>query len=174
MIFSLAGRQPQLDGENYVADNARLIGAVHLQCGASVWYNAVLRGDNDELIVGENSNVQDGSILHTDPGFKLRIGANCTIGHMVMLHGCSIGDGSLIGIGSVILNGAQIGRNCLVGARSLITENKQFPDNSLIMGSPAQVVRELKPQEIARLAFTAQVYVQNAQRYREQLRPVGG
>lgn len=171
MIYSLGERRPQLDGDNYVADNATLIGSVHLKRGASVWFNAVLRGDNDDLIIGENSNVQDGSVLHTDPGFKLSIGANCTIGHLVMLHGCSVGDGSLIGIGSVVLNGAQIGRNSIVGANSLVTENKSFPDSSLIMGSPAKVVRELTPEEAARAARSAQGYVLNAQRFARSLQP---
>lgn len=170
MIYELGERRPQLDGDNFVAADASIIGSVHLQRGASVWFGAVLRGDNDQITVGENSNVQDGSILHTDPGFKLLIGGGCTIGHRVMLHGCIIGEGSLIGIGSVVLNGASIGRNCLVGAQSLITEGKRFPDNSLIMGSPAKVVRELTPQEVARIALSAQVYVQNAARFCSELK----
>lgn len=171
MIFSLGERRPRLDGDNWVADNATLIGSVHLRRGASVWFNAVLRGDNDDLIVGENSNIQDGSVLHTDPGITLSLGANCTVGHLAMLHGCTVGDNSLIGIKSVILNGARIGSNSIVGANSLVAENRRFPDNSLIMGAPAKVVRELTPEEVARMPVMAQHYLANARRYREQLQP---
>ncbi|MGQ0700443.1 MAG: gamma carbonic anhydrase family protein [Panacagrimonas sp.] len=172
MIYSLDGRSPLLKGENFVADNATLIGKVTLERAASVWFNCVLRGDRDDIIVGEGSNVQDASVLHTDDGFKLIIGADCTIGHMVMLHGCEIGEGSLIGIQSVILNGAKIGRNSIVGACTLIPERKVFPDNVMIMGTPGKVVREIGPQELAALRFGAQFYQQNSQRYLKGLRPV--
>ena len=170
MIYTLENRTPALLGDNYVAPNATLIGRVTLEKLASVWFGCVLRGDTDDITVGEGSNIQDGSILHTDPGIKLRIGANCTIGHMVMLHGCEIGEGSLIGIKSVILNNAKIGRNSLVGAGTLIPERKVFPDGVLIMGTPGKVVRELGPQEIQMLQINAQVYRDNAKRYLAQLK----
>lgn len=165
MIYTLENRTPVLLGDNYVAPNATLIGRVTLEKLASVWFNCVLRGDTDDITVGEGSNIQDGSILHTDPGIKLRVGANCTIGHMVMLHGCEIGDGTLIGIKSVILNNAKIGKNSLVGAGTLIPERKVFPDGVLIMGTPGKVVRELGPQELQAIQINAQVYRDNAKRY---------
>ena len=170
MIYTLDQRTPVIKGGAWAADNATIIGSVTLEENANVWFNCVLRGDNDDLIVGENSNVQDGSILHTDPGIKLRIGRDCTIGHMVMLHGCEIGDNTLVGIKSVILNRAKIGKNTIVGANSLVTEGKQFPDNVMLMGAPAKVVRELTPQEIQVIQFTSKLYVENARRYRTQLR----
>lgn len=169
MIYSLENRTPQLLGDNYVADNATLIGRVTLERLASIWFNCVLRGDCDEIIVGEGSNIQDGSVLHTDVGIPLRVGAQCTIGHMVMLHGCEVGEGTLVGIKSVILNGAKIGRNSLVGAGTLIPERKSYPDGVLIMGTPGKVVRELSAQEIAALSLNAKFYQQNAQRFRTQL-----
>ncbi len=172
MLYALGDRQPQFKGEYWVADNATLIGSVILGEQANIWFNCVLRGDNDDLIVGDRSNVQDGSVLHTDPGIKLSIGSDCTIGHLVMLHGCEIGDNTLIGIKSVILNRARIGKNSIVGANSLVTEGKTFPDNSLIMGAPAKVVREVSPQEAKFLTLQAAHYVQNAQRFRSQLKPV--
>lgn len=149
-----------------------VIGQVTLHQNASIWFNCVVRGDTDELIIGENTNIQDGSVLHTDPGIKLRIGRDVTVGHMCMLHGCEIGDNTLIGIKSVILNGAKIGRNCIIGANTLITEGKQIPDNSLVMGSPGKVVREVSAAEIAMLAAQAQHYVENARRYRKHLRAI--
>ena len=170
MIYTLENRTPVLLGDNYVAPNATLIGRVTLEKLASVWFGCVLRGDTDDIAVGEGSNIQDGSILHTDSGIKLSVGANCTVGHMVMLHGCEIGEGSLIGIKSVILNNAKIGRNSLVGAGTLIPERKVFPDGVLIMGTPGKVVRELSPQELAMLAASAKGYQLNAQRYRKELR----
>ncbi|MGH8541859.1 MAG: gamma carbonic anhydrase family protein [Stenotrophobium sp.] len=169
MLYSLDPRTPRLSADSWVADNAILIGSVILERRASIWYGCVLRGDNDDLIVGENSNVQDGSVLHTDPGIKLRIGRDCTVGHMVMLHGCEIGDNTLVGIKSVILNRAKIGKNCIVGANSLVTEGKVFPDNSMIMGSPAKLVRELTSQEVQINTLMAQHYVENAKRYRAKL-----
>lgn len=169
MLYTLDGISPELQGENFVAENATVIGRVILERGASIWFNSVLRGDADEIRIGEGSNVQDSCVIHTDPGFKLRVGAQCTIGHMVMLHGCQIGDGSLVGIGSVILNGAKIGNNCLIGAKSLIPEGKTFPDNVVLMGAPAKVVRELTPEEAARLALNAKVYQDNSKRFRSGL-----
>lgn len=172
MIYRLDARQPQLAGDAFVAANATLIGAVTLMAGASVWFNAVLRGDNDDIIVGEHSNIQDGSVLHTDPGLKLRIGREVTVGHLVMLHGCTIGDGTLVGIGARVLNRAVIGAESIVAAGSLVPEGKSFPDGVMLMGSPAKVVRELNPQERKALRIPAQHYVQNAQRYRRGLVPL--
>jgi carbonic anhydrase/acetyltransferase-like protein (isoleucine patch superfamily) len=167
-VYNLGGVRPTLpaDDEYWIAPTAVVLGSVILKKNASIWFGAVLRGDNDPIIVGENSNVQDNSVLHTDTGSPLTIGANVTIGHQVMLHGCTIGEGSLIGIGTVVLNGANIGRNCLVGAGSLITEGKTFPDNAMIMGSPARVVRDLTPEQVGGLAASAMHYVQNWRRYR--------
>lgn len=173
MIARLGDRQPEFEGEgHFVAPNASIIGAVRLKANASVWFNVVIRGDNEWIVVGEDSNVQDGSVLHTDPGFPLTIGTGVTVGHKVMLHGCDIGDNTLVGIGSTVLNGAKIGRNCMIGAHSLITEGKQFPDGVLILGSPAKVVRELLPQEIEKLKMAAIIYVQNGERFNEQLKPL--
>ncbi|MGH8461424.1 MAG: gamma carbonic anhydrase family protein [Stenotrophobium sp.] len=170
MLYALDQRSPKLAEGSWIADGATVIGSVTLERNASVWFGCVLRGDNDDLIVGENSNVQDGSVLHTDPGIKLRIGRDCTVGHLVMLHGCEIGDNTLIGIKSVILNRARIGKNCIVGANALVTEGKQFPDNSMILGAPAKLVRELTPQEVQINTLMARHYVDNARRYREKLR----
>lgn len=157
---------PKFSPDSWVAHNATVIGSVILEKDSSVWFNCVLRGDNEPITVGEGSNVQDGSVLHTDAGIPLTIGRGCTIGHMVMLHGCVIGDNTLIGIKSVVLNRARIGNNCLVAANSLVTEGKQFPDGVLIMGSPAKVVRELTPQEIAFTGISSRHYVQNSKQYR--------
>ncbi len=166
MIHELGDRRPEFEGGgHFVADNASIIGSVRLRDKASVWFNCVLRGDNDWLIVGERSNIQDGAILHTDPGIELVVGNNVTIGHKVMLHGCTVGDNSLVGIGSTVLNGACIGNNCIVGAGALITENKVFPDGSLILGAPARVVRELDDEEIAGIRRSADIYVENAARF---------
>jgi carbonic anhydrase/acetyltransferase-like protein (isoleucine patch superfamily) len=166
-IYDLGAKRPILppEGQYWVAPSAELMGAVELKPGASIWWGAVLRGDNDPIVVGENSNVQDGSVLHTDEGTPLIIGANVTIGHMVMLHGCTVGAGSLIGIGSIILGGAKIGKGSLVGANTLITEGKEFPDGVLIMGSPGKVVRELTPDQSKGLELSAAHYVANWQRY---------
>jgi carbonic anhydrase/acetyltransferase-like protein (isoleucine patch superfamily) len=172
MIYTLEERKPQFKGDYWVADNATVLGSVTLGHDVSIWFNCVLRGDIDDIIIGDNSNIQDGSVLHTDHGIKLRVGANCTVGHMVMLHGCDIGDNTLIGIKAVVLNRARIGANCIVGANSLVTEGKVFPDNSLIMGSPAKVVRELTPQEVQFIGVTVQHYVQNAKRYKAGLKPL--
>lgn len=171
MLFELGERRVELRGsEHYVADNASVIGSVVLEHQASVWFNAVLRADNDPIHIGERSNVQDGAVLHTDPGFPLTIGRGVTIGHKAMLHGCSVDDNSLIGINAVVLNGARIGQNCLVGAGSLIGEGKEIPDNSLVVGAPGRVIRTLSEDQIAGLRHAAQVYVDKIGRYREGLR----
>lgn len=170
MIRALGERKPVFEGGgHFIAETATIIGSVQLGDCSSVWFNSVLRGDNDWLVVGERSNVQDGCVLHTDPGMPLTIGEGVTIGHKVMLHGCSIGRNTLIGIGSTLLNGSKIGVNCIVGAHALITENKEFPDGCLILGSPARVVRELEPEEIAKIGLAADTYVANARRFNEQL-----
>ena len=169
-IYSLGERHPVLGRDAWVAPNATIIGDVRLGDNASIWWNAVLRGDNDTISIGANSNIQDGSVLHVDKGVPLTIGANVTVGHLVVLHGCTVGDDSLIGIKSVILNKAVIGRHCLIGANSLIPEGKVIPDRSLVMGSPGKVVRELTDEEVARLQNSARGYVANAQRYRTELK----
>lgn len=172
MIYALGDRAPVFEGaDHFVADNATLIGSVKLGDKASVWFNCVLRGDNDWLVIGERSNIQDGSVLHTDEGIELVVGNGVTVGHKVMLHGCSIGDNSLIGIGSTVLNGARIGQNCLVGAHALVTENREFPDGSLILGAPAKVARQLSEEELAHIRWSADVYVRNAIRFNSDLVP---
>jgi len=172
-IYQLGDEAPRLATGAWVADSAQVIGRVQLGEGASVWYGAVLRGDNEWITVGARSNVQDGSVLHSDIGFPLTLGDDVTIGHQVMLHGCTVGDGSLVGIQAVVLNGAKIGRNCLVGAGAVVTEGKEFPDNVLILGAPAKVVREISPEQAARLKLGALHYVENAQRHRTQLKKIG-
>jgi carbonic anhydrase/acetyltransferase-like protein (isoleucine patch superfamily) len=171
--FVLDGIAPQLpdEGTYWIAASADVIGHVRLERNASVWFNAVLRGDNELILVGEGSNIQDGCVLHTDMGSPLTIGRNCTIGHNAMLHGCTIGENSLVGIGAVVLNDAVIGKNCLIGACALIAERKIIPDNSLVMGSPGRVVRELDAEAIARLGAAAASYVRNWQKYVKGLRP---
>ncbi len=172
MLFSLQARQVELRGaHHYIATNATVIGSVVLEDEASVWFNTVIRGDNDVITVGARSNVQDGSVLHTDAGIHLTIGAEVSIGHQAMLHGCTIGDGSLIGIKALILNDAVIGRECLVGANTLITEGKTIPDRSLVLGSPGKVVRTLSAAEVAQLRAIAAHYVDNARRYLRDLAP---
>ena len=155
--------------EHWVAPTAILIGKVKLERNASVWWNSVLRGDNELITVGENSNVQDGCILHTDPGFPLTIGKNVTVGHLAMLHGCTIGEGSLVGIGTVILNGANIGRNCLIGAKALIGEGKSIPDNSVVLGAPGKLAKQVTPEQAERMAQGTLKYVHNWKRYRDEL-----
>ncbi len=174
-IYSLGSVSPltPADGQFWIAPTASLIGQVEMAPNSSVWFGAVVRGDLEPIHLGENSNVQDNCVLHTDPGFPMSIGRDCTIGHMAMLHGCTIGDGSLIGIGATILNGARIGTGCLIGAHSLIPEGKEIPDRSLVMGMPGRVVRELNEEEAAGLIEPAHRYVQNWQRYKEDLVPVG-
>ena len=168
-IYRLGEKIPTLAPGVWIAPNATIIGDVHLAANVSIWWNAVLRGDNDPITIGENTNIQDGSVLHTDAGVPLNLGRDITVGHMVMLHGCTIGDGTLIGIKSVILNGAVIGKHCLIGANTLIPEGKVIPDRSLVMGSPGKVVRELSDEQIARIAHSAAHYVGNAQRYQQSL-----
>lgn len=172
-VYELDGVAPQMADSAWVADSAQVMGNVHLHEEASVWFGAVLRGDTETITVGKGSNVQDGTVMHADYGFPLVVGDRVTIGHQVMLHGCTIGDESLIGIGATVLNGAKIGRHCLVGARSLVTEGKEFPDGSLIMGTPAKVVRQLTPEQIEGLRRSAAHYVENAQRYRQGLKKLG-
>jgi len=172
-LYELDGVAPQLADSAWVADSAQVMGNVHLAEGSSVWFGAVLRGDTETITVGRDSNVQDGTVMHADYGFPLVVGERVTIGHQVMLHGCQIGDETLIGIGATVLNGARIGKNCLVGARSLVTEGKEFPDGSMILGSPAKVVRQLTPEQIEGLRRSAAHYVENAERYRKGLKKTG-
>lgn len=169
MKYRLGEARVDAHAESWIAPNATLIGKVRLDAGASVWFNTVLRGDNELIHIGENSNVQDGSVLHTDMGHPLTLGTGVTIGHNVMLHGCTIGDNSLIGINAVILNGAKIGRYCLIGANTLIPEGKEIPDGSLVMGSPGKVVRELTEAQKKMLEASAHNYLKNAQRYARDL-----
>lgn len=172
-VFSLGDKQPQLppQGEYWIAPNATVLGEVILHPGASIWFGAVLRGDNDPITIGPDSNIQDGSVLHTDAGEPLTIGRGVTVGHMAMLHGCEIGDNTLIGIGAVVLGRAKIGKNCLIGANALITEGKVIPDNSLVMGQPGKVVRELELGQIDALRASAAHYVQNWKRYARDVKP---
>lgn len=172
-IYELDGKAPRFGEGTWVADSAQVIGDVELAQNASVWFGAVVRGDNEPIRIGRNTNVQDLSMLHTDIGKPLTLGDNVTIGHQVMLHGCTIGDNSLIGIQAVVLNGAKIGKNSIVGAGSVVTEGKEFPDNSLIIGSPAKVVRTLDDSKAAMLALSAQSYVQNAHRFAKGLKKIG-
>ena len=169
-VYELDGVAPRIDATAWVADSAQVMGNVSLAAHASIWFGTVIRGDTETIHIGERSNIQDGSVLHADIGKPIHIGANVTVGHKVMLHGCTIGDESLIGIGAVVLNGARIGRNCLVGAGSLVTEGKEFPDGSMIIGSPARAVRQLTPQQIQGLRESAAHYVDNAQRFRDGLK----
>ncbi len=171
-VYSLGDRRVQVRGTDwYIADSATVVGSVLIEDKASIWYNVVVRGDNDLITIGEGSNVQDGSVLHTDAGIHLTLGRNVSIGHMVMLHGCRIGDGSLIGINSVILNHAAIGKHSLVGAGSLIPEGKTIPDGVLALGSPAKVVRDLSQAEIDTLQNIANGYMRRAKLFRQQLQP---
>jgi carbonic anhydrase/acetyltransferase-like protein (isoleucine patch superfamily) len=171
-VYSIDQITPQVDASAWVADSAEVMGNVVLEADSSVWFNVVIRGDNETIRVGRGSNIQDGSVLHSDHGQPLTVGQNVTVGHQVMLHGCTIGDESLIGIGAVVLNGARIGKNCLVGAGSLVTEGKEFPDGSMILGSPAKAVRQLTPEQIEGLRRSAQGYQDNARRFRAGLKRV--
>ncbi|MFP1644914.1 gamma carbonic anhydrase family protein [Pontitalea aquivivens] len=173
MIYELDGVAPVLGQGVWVAPDANLIGKVVLEDEASVWFGATLRGDNEEIRVGRGANIQENVVCHTDMGYPLVIGAHCTIGHKAMLHGCIIGEGSLIGMGATVLNGAKIGRGCLIGAGALITEGKEIPDFSLVMGAPGKVVRQLDEAAVARLLASAQHYRDNAARYRAGLRAIG-
>ena len=169
-IYQLGELVPDVHESAWVADSAQVIGRVTLHEDVNIWFNAVLRGDNEMLTLGAGSNIQDGSVLHSDMGYPLTLGVGVTVGHKVMLHGCTVGDYSLVGIGAVILNGAKIGRHCLVGAGALVTEGKEFPDGSLIVGSPARVVRALTPAQIEGLKLTSRHYIENAARYRDGLK----
>lgn len=171
-IYELDGVAPRVAASAWVADNAQVMGDVSIGEGASVWFGTTVRGDTDTITIGAGSNVQDGSVLHADDGVPLNIGENVTVGHQVMLHGCTIGDESLIGIGAIVLNGAKIGKNCLVGAGSLVTEGKEFPDGSMILGSPARVVRQLTPEQIEGLRRSAEHYRANAERFRRGLKKI--
>ncbi len=172
-LYQIDQHAPRLAPGAWVADSAQVIGNVELAEDASVWFGAILRGDCELLHIGRGSNVQDGSVVHADPGFPTVLGANVTVGHLVMLHGCSVGDGSLIGIGATLLNGATIGKGCLVGAGALVTEGKTFPDGSMIIGSPAKAVKQLTPEQIDGLLRSAEHYVQNAKRFRAGLKKIG-
>ena len=174
-IYALDGHRPELpaSGRCWIAPDAVLIGRVKIEEEASVWFGAVLRGDNELITVGARSNVQDGSVLHTDPGFPLVIGVGCTIGHRVILHGCTIGENTLVGMGATLLNGVKIGANCLVGANALVTEGKEFPDNSLIVGAPARSIRKLDAAGVTMLQGAAEVYVRRLEQYRAKLERIG-
>ena len=169
-VYEVDGKSPQLASTAWVAESAEVMGNVRLGPDASVWFGCVLRGDTESMSIGEGSNVQDLSVLHADRGMPLTVGRHVTIGHKVMLHGCTIGDESLIGIGAIVLNGAKIGKNCLVGAGSLVTEGKEFPDGSMIMGTPAKVVRQLTPEQIEGLRNSARHYIDNARLFRDTLK----
>lgn len=169
MIYQLGKLVPKLAGNNFIAPNATLIGNVELKSKASIWFNVVIRADLAKVTIGENANIQDGSILHVDEGFPMSIGNNVTIGHKVMLHGCTIGDESLIGMNAVVLNGAKIGKNCLIGANSLVTENMVVPDGHLVLGSPAKIIKPLDEKTKAMFIASAAHYVENGQRYIDEL-----
>jgi carbonic anhydrase/acetyltransferase-like protein (isoleucine patch superfamily) len=169
MIYALDGIRPQLHADTWVAQDANLIGRVVLEAGASVWFGATLRGDNEEIRVGAGSNVQENAVLHTDMGFPLTVGANCTIGHKALLHGCTVGEGTLIGMGAMLMNGSRIGRGCLIGAGALITEGKEIPDGSLVMGAPGKIIRMLDDDARARLLRAALGYQANMRRFRAGL-----
>ena len=174
-IYELDGERPDLpaQGRYWIAETATVIGRVRLKADASVWFGSVLRGDNEWIELGERSQIQDNATLHTDPGFPITIGADCVIGHNVVLHGCTIGDNSLVGMGAIVLNGARIGRNCLVGAGALVTEGKTFPDHSLIVGAPARVVRTLDEKAAQMIAEGADIYVRRWRRYSQGLKRIG-
>lgn len=171
-IYELDGVAPQVHAQAWVAPSAQVMGQVSVGAGASIWFGTVVRGDSERIAIGADSNIQDASVLHADAGLPLVIGERVTVGHQAMLHGCTVGDESLIGIGAIVLNGAKIGKNCLVGAGALVTEGKEFPDGSMILGSPAKVVRQLTPEQIEGLRHSAQHYKTNAQRFAKTLRPL--
>lgn len=171
-LYALGDHQPQLDADTWVAPDANLIGKVVLEAGASVWFGCTIRADHEEIRICEGANVQENVVMHIDAGYPLTVGKNCTIGHKVMLHGCTIGENSLIGMGATVLNGAKIGKNCLIGAGALITENKVIPDNSLVMGAPGKVVREISEAQAKNLTLSALHYQENMRRFRDEMRPV--
>ncbi len=174
MRYALDDASPELDPDSWIAPTAVLIGRVRLLAGASVWWGAVLRGDNEPITVGRGSNVQDNCVLHTDPGFPLEIGPEVTVGHLAVLHGCTVGEGSLVGIGAVVLNGARIGRNCLIGAKALVPEGKEIPDNALVMGIPGKVVGEVRPEQAERIRAGTAKYAARWRRYAAGLRAQEG
>jgi carbonic anhydrase/acetyltransferase-like protein (isoleucine patch superfamily) len=174
MIYTLGPQQPRIAEGVFVAPNATIIGDVELHPDSSIWFGAVLRGDIERITIGRGSNIQDGTICHTDPTNPCRVGEYVTVGHSAVLHGCTIGDGSLVGIGATLMNGSGVGRNCIVGAHALITEGKTFPDGVVIMGAPAKIVRELDAADLGKLRANAERYVQRAQRYLQALRAVSG
>ena len=169
MIYDFEGHTPKMDPNSWAAPNAVLIGKVELKKDSNVWFNATLRGDIEPIVIGEGTNIQDGSVLHTDPGYPIKIGKDVTVGHLVMLHGCTIGDNSLIGIGAVILNNAKIGKNCIIGAKALITENKEIPDNSLVIGSPGKIVREVTAEEKKAVFENTKHYQDNWKKYSKSI-----
>ncbi|MBT3140265.1 gamma carbonic anhydrase family protein [Phaeobacter gallaeciensis] len=171
-LYALNGHSPQIHEDTWVAPDANLIGKVVMEAGSSVWFGCTIRADHEEIRVGEGSNVQENCVMHIDAGYPLTIGKNCTIGHKVMLHGCTIGDNSLVGMGATILNGAKIGKNCLIGAGALVTENKEIPDNSLVMGSPGKVVRQVDEANAQRITMGALHYQENMRKFRENLTKV--
>ncbi len=171
MKYSLGNDRVEMADDAWIADSAVVVGKVRLEAGANVWFGAVLRGDNELILIGEHSNVQDGAVMHTDMGYPLTLGKGVTVGHNAMLHGCTVGDYSLVGIGAVVLNGAKIGKHCIIGANTLIGEGKEIPDGSLVVGSPGKVVRELNEQQKKMLEASAAHYVHNAQRYQRDLKP---
>ena len=169
MFYDLENKKVKNSGDNWVAPNAAVIGDVTLEKNTSIWFNVTLRGDIENIYIGEGSNIQDGSVLHTDPGYPLKVGKNVTVGHLAMLHGCSIGNNSLIGIGTVILNNAKIGNNCIIGANALITENKEIPENSLVVGSPGKIIRQVTDDEVKLITENAMHYQKNWKRYSRSL-----
>lgn len=174
-VYALGDSAPQFpaSGNYWIAPDAQVMGAIILEENASIWFGAVLRGDNEPITIGVNSNVQDGSVMHTDIGFPLTLGKNVTVGHQAMLHGCTVGDNSLVGIGATILNGAKIGKNCLIGAHALVGEGKEIPDNSMVLGMPGKIVRELDENNEKIMIASAEHYVENWKRYQRELKEVG-
>ena len=170
MIYSLGDKKVQIVGKDYfIAENATVIGSVIIHNDVSIWFNAVIRGDNDPITIGEGTNIQDGAVIHTDEGIPLNIGKGITVGHQAMLHGCTLGDNSLVGINAVILNHAKIGKNCIIGANCLITQGKEIPDNSMVLGSPGKVIREVRQEEIVELKHSAEHYIANFKRFKKEL-----
>lgn len=171
MKYALGNQKIVCKGDYWIAPNAVVVGSVVLEANSSIWFGCIVRGDNDTITIGENSQLQDGCVVHVDPGFPVIVGKNVSVGHMAMLHGCTVGDGTLIGIKAVILNGAKIGKNCLIGANSLIAEGKEIPDESLVIGSPGKVVRQLSPEEIKRINSASDSYVRKFRRYKADFKP---
>ena len=171
MLYSLGDRAPLIRGRYYIAPGCQIVGSVDIGNNVNIWFNTVIRADGDWVVIGENTNIQDGSVLHVDPGVPMTIGRNCVIGHKVMLHGCTIGDETLVGMNSVVLNGAKIGRNCLIGANTLIPENREIPDGSMVLGSPGKVIRQVSEEQRERLLRATGHYVENGENFRHNLKP---